>query len=41
MAREELPVALPETDGIAFSGSAAIDRNNSSGIGKHALDDWF
>ena len=30
---QELPVALPETDVMAFSGSAVIDWNNSSGFG--------
>ncbi len=32
---EELPVALPETDVMAFSGSAVIDWNNTSGFGKN------
>ena len=32
---EELPVALPETDVMAFSGSAVIDWNNASGFGKN------
>lgn len=32
---EELPVAIPETDNLmAFSGSAVIDWNNTSGLGK-------
>jgi fructan beta-fructosidase len=31
----ELPVAIPETDVMAFSGSAVIDWNNSSGFGKN------
>lgn len=30
----ELPVALPETDVMAFSGSAVIDWKNASGLGK-------
>ena len=29
----ELPVALPETDVVTYSGSAVIDRANSSGFG--------
>ncbi len=31
---EELPVAIPETDVMAFSGTAAIDWNNTSGFGR-------
>jgi fructan beta-fructosidase len=31
----ELPVAIPETDVMAFSGSAVIDWSNSSGFGKN------
>ncbi len=31
---KELPVAIPETDVMAFSGSALIDWNNTSGLGK-------
>jgi fructan beta-fructosidase len=31
---EELPVAIPETEVMAFSGSAVVDWNNSSGLGK-------
>ncbi|PTQ10995.1 beta-fructosidase [Sphingomonas oleivorans] len=31
---QELPVAIPETDVMAFSGSAVIDWKNSSGLGK-------
>ena len=31
----ELPVALPETDIMAFSGSAVIDWTNSSGFGRN------
>jgi fructan beta-fructosidase len=31
---EELPVAIPETDVMAFSGSAVVDWNNSSGFGR-------
>ena len=32
---EELPVAIPETDVMAFSGSAVIDWNNTSGFGRN------
>ena len=31
---QELPVAIPETDVMAFSGSAVIDWNDTSGLGK-------
>ncbi|WP_336952408.1 glycoside hydrolase family 32 protein [Sphingobium aromaticivastans] len=31
----ELPVAIPETDVMAFSGSAVVDWTNSSGFGKN------
>ncbi|PTQ09435.1 beta-fructosidase [Sphingomonas oleivorans] len=31
---QELPVAIPETDVMAFSGSAVIDWKNSSGFGR-------
>ena len=31
---EELPVAIPETDVMAFSGSAVIDWDNTSGLGR-------
>lgn len=31
---EELPVAIPETEVMAFSGSAVVDWSNSSGFGK-------
>lgn len=31
---QELPVAIPETEVMAFSGSAVIDWKNSSGFGK-------
>lgn len=31
---KELPVAIPETEVMAFSGSAVIDWNNTSGLGK-------
>jgi len=31
---EELPVAIPETDVMAFSGSAVVDWNNTSGFGR-------
>jgi fructan beta-fructosidase len=31
----ELPVAIPETEVMAFSGSAVIDWNNSSGLGRN------
>jgi len=35
---QELPVAIPEKDGImAFSGSAVVDWENSSGFGRQAL----
>ena len=34
MAWQELPVAIPETDIMAFSGSAVIDWNNTSSLGK-------
>lgn len=32
---QELPVAIPETDVMAFSGSAVIDWNNTSGLGRN------
>lgn len=32
---EELPIAIPETDVMAFSGSAVIDWKNTSGFGKN------
>lgn len=32
---DELPVAIPERDVMAFSGSAAVDWNDSSGFGAH------
>ncbi|PJI88499.1 glycoside hydrolase family 32 protein [Sphingomonas koreensis] len=32
---EELPVAIPETDVMAFSGTAVIDWNNTTGFGKN------
>ncbi|MBJ6120408.1 glycoside hydrolase family 32 protein [Sphingomonas sp. BT553] len=31
---EELPLAIPETDVMAFSGSAVVDRRNTSGFGR-------
>lgn len=31
---QELPVAIPETDVMIFSGSAVVDWTNSSGLGK-------
>ena len=31
---QQLPVAIPETEVMAFSGSAVIDWNNSSGFGR-------
>lgn len=31
---QELPVAIPETDVMAYSGSAVIDWNNTSGFGR-------
>jgi fructan beta-fructosidase len=31
---QELPVAIPETDVMAFSGSAVVDWNNTSGFGR-------
>jgi fructan beta-fructosidase len=31
---QELPVAIPETDVMAFSGQAVIDWNNTSGLGR-------
>jgi len=34
MTWKELPVAIPETDVMAFSGSAVIDWRNTSGFGK-------
>jgi fructan beta-fructosidase len=32
---QELPVAIPETDVMAFSGSAVIDWHNTSGFGRN------
>jgi len=34
---KELPVAIPETEVMAFSRSAVIDWNNTSGLGKGDL----
>jgi len=34
MTWKELPVAIPETEVMAFSGSAVIDWNNTTGFGK-------
>lgn len=31
---QELPVAIPDTDGMAFSGSAVVDWTNSSALGR-------